>query len=600
MAQSFRIETLDRSGRWYLTPGAQAVYDLRIRNDSKGAADCSLVVEDPVSGVNIEPAAFSLGGHEVRTVTVTFASDTPASRSQRVLVSLHSDSDGSLLTTFEQPLVLTGGSDCSVAMAYKGPLLDGDRLRGFEMACSVRSQSEGRSTFRVALTPHPAFSCPALPDLDLDPGQSGEVVVPIGWDRDVKDALGWNHPAILEIAVAVSNGRRTSRMRWELIEAKLESHLRRVAAGGNGKAVAPAGRSQAAAARAVATAPSPALLYLLNGCVEQLMLAAPVLAAPMMLPGTAAPSQPADVVAPAQPAFIPTTPVSAKPPKLTPYTPTRWNGADAPVTPAAAAPAAAAPAGATPATAPATPPTPVMPAHVVRERQIEQLRRNHPVPAALLIGGLALVALVVAAVFGFKSSVQQSPSTTRVTVAAPAVAIDTHQRLAQPALLAAATSIRSVTHAKPAARPIAHQATAAVAPVAATPAPATAVAATARPAAPRRVALAPAPRHAFPHIKLYQPESGPVVALGEIQAYYGPRGRAVQVYWGAAEQASAKVQLIDDHGAVVSSAAVRGARQYALLYLPRRFHGALTVQVSSIGRMGERVANTASLPPFGG
>jgi len=94
LAQAFRIETLDRSGRWYLTPGARSIYDLRIRNDSKNAVDCSLVVEDPATGVSVEPNAFALRGHEVRTVTVTFASDATSVRSHRVLLSLHADDDG--------------------------------------------------------------------------------------------------------------------------------------------------------------------------------------------------------------------------------------------------------------------------------------------------------------------------------------------------------------------------------------------------------------------------------------------------------------------------------------------------------------------------
>jgi hypothetical protein len=89
------------------------------------------------------------------------------------------------------------------------------------------------------------------------------------------------------------------------------------------------------------------------------------------------------------------------------------------------------------------------------------------------------------------------------------------------------------------------------------------------------------------------------VALGGIEAYYGPRGRAVRVIWSAAEQASANVQLIDNRGMTVNSTSVRGGRQSVIMYLPRGYRGALTVQVSSVGRLGERVAETTSLPPFG-
>ena len=128
MSQAFRIETLDRSGRWYLSPGARSIYDLRIRNDSKNAVECSLVVDEPA-------------------------------------------------------IVVTGGTDCSVAVAYRDVIVEAGEVRGFEVACSVRSQSEATSTFQVSLSEHPALSVPALPPISLDPGQVGEMVIPIQWNR---------------------------------------------------------------------------------------------------------------------------------------------------------------------------------------------------------------------------------------------------------------------------------------------------------------------------------------------------------------------------------------------------------------------------------
>jgi len=799
LAQSFRIETLDRSGRWYLTPGARSIYDLRIRNDSKNAVDCSLVVEDPATGVSVEPNAFALRGHEVRTVTVTFASDATSVRSHRVLLSLHADDDGRLLATFEHPLVATGGTDCSVAMALKGAIVEAGELRGFEMTCSVRSQSEARSEFQVSLSPHPSFAIPELPALALEPGQVGEVVIPIRWDRSAKDNNGWNHPAIFELAVPVSNGRRTSRMRWELIEGKLEPFIKNGAASANGPAVAPhaavkpepapapaspaevivapaaktgtvtpipapatkAPAAAAASATAMQTAstaaaqPSqskvsapPVAPLMLNGFAERLMLAAPVDAKPAAVPtvngagatgrvevikkvevaelslfpvngkhedvaqktapasnpkptppspatpaAQTAPKQSASVPKPAprtevksleevpaaaasatptvQPALAPQwkivsaaeslaasaaqaksaaapqAPVaqaqvarpplpasaaipapavpppatdqhaatqtasqaapSGPPPKLTPYAATKWDVAGEVIAPAQSArptPAAAkvSVAPENPADAPLAPTTvQTSLSRAARERYtIEALAERRPRPG-LLIGGLAAVAIVVG-IFIFKPSPQtQAPSTTPV-VAAPSVVAVNPPNTVKPAVVHPRAAVKPSVTTKPSVKVAATSAPAATSKPA-TPRPATAAPATPKPAAqtPPVVVtrLRPAPRHVARYGKLYQPESGSVVALGGIEAFYGPRGRAVRVIWSSAEQASASVSLIDDRGTTVNSVSVRGGRQSAILYLPRGYRGGLTVQVSSIGRLGERVAQTTSLPPFG-
>jgi len=999
LAQAFRIETLDRSGRWYLTPGSRSIYDLRIRNDSKNAVDCTLVVEDPTTGVTVEPSSFSLRGHEVRTVTVTFAPDATSVRAHSVLLSLHSDADGATLATFEHPLVVTGGTDCSVAVAYKDAIVEAGELRGFEVACSVRCQSEATSTFQVSFAPHPALSIPSLPPISLEPGQLGEMVIPIRWNRDAKDESGWNHPTLLEVAVPVSNGRRTSRVRWESIELKLEPFLKSkdtpsmsvtVSDGPSSAAPAPSApeqitesktpeaaqvhetpkaATQAAAEPTVAQAPAatqpapaptgatstvaqpaptpvaaptpvttlptapvmPAAAaasieppkmtpgptpakppssapvqekksstaiatpaaqpLMLNGHVQLLMLAAPAdvkpaaapyvngapvssrvdvvkpsaamdataptaeaielplfpgivgpqvastngkheaatkapqptappaaivqpppatpaaqpqAASPSAAPSIAAPqpiakettppqavqpqpvppqasaptvqtapverakneptpatligrvtptsvpadqpkiepasatpvgrpepkpaptdqpkiepvaatpigrptptSVPADQpkaapaaaatqsvqpapaeqakVAPAAAATPPVQPAPAEQPKvapaaaatpsvqpvpaeqpktppaikwtvrpatidepkaaapttapapasptvtsagsttpppavdkttpstqhtptvpattpatkLTPYAPARWDASADAVVPAASVPVAkpeipAAPQAQAPLVAP--------PARIIRERQaVEPVRTGRPMPAGLVIGALAVAALVVAGVLIFKPNTPtQAPATTPVAVAPPVVASST-----QPASHVQHTVAHQAQKPKVVAVAPTPHATATAAPTAtpkpATPKPATPAPATPKPAAQKVVAWhqQAAPRHISRYGQLYQPATGSVVALGGIEAYYGPRGRAVRVLWGAAEQASASVQLIDEHGTTVSSGSVRGSRTSLLLYLPKGFRGPLTVQVSSIGRLGERVAQTTSLSAFG-
>jgi hypothetical protein len=230
-------------------------------------------------------------------------------------------------------------------------------------------------------------------------------------------------------------------------------------------------------------------------------------------------------------------------------------------------------------------------------------------PVGLTIGALAGAAVVVGGLLIFKSNAPLvPPSTAPVSVATPVVAENAIGRSNGQRATAAQLAV------KPNPLKVKPKVMTSAAPrsnvTAATPHPTSAPAATSKPAALQQaaarkpivrttVAAHPSPpKHVARYGKLYQPESGSVVALGGIEAFYGPRGRAVRVYWNGSDQASAVVQLVDDRGATVNSVRVRGARQSALLYLPRGYRGALTVQVSSVGRLGERVAQTTSLPPF--
>jgi hypothetical protein len=314
---------------------------------------------------------------------------------------------------------------------------------------------------------------------------------------------------------------------------------------------------------------------------------------PPQVSAAAPPASPAQTTTPASPAQ-PSSATTPAPAKLTPYAPSKWNGkneADVSIS------------------------TPVVmehpvPAKVIRERQlVDSAPRQRAAPAGFIIGGLALVALVVAGILFKPTSTTQSPSTSAVSVATPVLAVNSapatqHVQHTRPVTLhkqptvVQATAPAKVQAATPTPHPVASVAPTAT-PRAATPPP-TAAPATPKPAAQKAIPTwqtqAPAPVH---HPRPAQAESGSVVALGGIEAYYGPRGRAVRVLWSADAQASASVQLIDDRGTTVNTASVRGGRQSVLMYLPKGYRGGVTVQVSSIGKLGERVAQTTSLPAFG-
>lgn len=660
MAQTCSIETLDRSGRWYFTPGAKSIYDLRIRNNANNPLECSLILEDPPSGATVAPPSFTLRGLEVRTVTVTFAADATVPRTQRVLLSLR-DAAGAVLATFEHPLIITGGSDCTISLAWKDALVDAGEVRGFELTCSVRSQSDGPTSFPLTFTPHASLAFPTLAPVTLDPGESAELTIPVRWDRTIKDDNGANHPSLLEIGVPVSNGRRTSRIRWDAIETQLQPFVwnpvlaaAKTAPGRNGDS-----KLSVAAAREHAAQPAQA------APAEPAQAAAPAQAA---MPVQAAASTQAQASASAPPADQPTTQAAVPPPATNATNGTAAAKVSSAGNGASAVPAPAPPMlnGHVPVTQlPAAPPEPDVPVELplfaaapqpapappADDKAVQELAaaaaafaaslapaetgftaparrenavthidsgptprvriapvRRRKVPAGFAIAGLAAVALAVAAVLFRPWNLQSAPSVSPVVVNTPVAAANTAAPL--PPLSAAHAPIRAVS-AKAATRPtpLTRAASAAPAPTraVATPAPTQAATPVARAsAAPvsTPIAAAPAPqlrpRFARPFRRSrFAAPAGAIVAVGGLEAHYGAAGRAVRVNWSAAAQTTANVQLLDNHGTTVNSITVRGYRQTVLLYLPPRYRGSVTVQLTSTGRLGERVAQTAFLPPFG-
>lgn len=247
---------------------------------------------------------------------------------------------------------------------------------------------------------------------------------------------------------------------------------------------------------------------------------------------------------------------------------------------------------------------------VIRERQvIESSQRKRGIPAGFFIGGLAVVALAVAAVLFKPTTPTQSQSTTPVSVATPVLAVASampavqHIQHAQPVVVHKQPAIAKASPRPKAAAPTPHPTPTlapTITPRPATPAP-TPAPATPKPAAhqPAPIAHTAAPAPVVHRPRPAQPQASSVVALGGIEAYYGPRGRTIRVLWSADAQASASVQLINDKGTTVNTVSVRGGRQSVLMYLPKGYRGGVTIQVSSIGKLGERVAQTTSLPAFG-
>jgi hypothetical protein len=88
-----------------------------------------------------------------------------------------------------------------------------------------------------------------------------------------------------------------------------------------------------------------------------------------------------------------------------------------------------------------------------------------------------------------------------------------------------------------------------------------------------------------------------VVELNDVAVAFTSGGRAVSVAWTGTAQASATVELLDYAGKIIASRTVRGDRSTATVRLPARYHGSVSVQVIANGYHGERVVQSAYLPP---
>ncbi len=307
MATNLTIECADRSVRWYLTPGQSSRYEIIVINKSGDErVECTMSLDEPPGGGTFEPASFTLRPRERKTVALTFAESTTVPRDQIALISVR-DPSGDVIASLERGLISAGGTDCTIALAWKEPILDGDAVRGFVVSCAIKSLSATGGQFALQFTPHPSLEFVDVAPIRMEPGQTQTVAVPILWKRAVKDAQGNNHPHVVEIGVAVSQGKRTGRLPWDTIDSKLASFVAKTEAAA---AAANAATERAAAERAAAE-----------------YAAAVNVAAANVAASNAAAAPPADEAAQAPqnesqlpPSSTPTLPAVSSPPTIAPPT----------------------------------------------------------------------------------------------------------------------------------------------------------------------------------------------------------------------------------------------------------------------------------------
>jgi hypothetical protein len=217
MAKNLTVDSSDKSVRWYITPGTASTYDLQVHNDTDRAVLCRVTVASHLETASVKPGSLTLQAHETRTVAVTFGADAQLPRDRKAVIMVK-DAAGQTLSTIERELVSGASTDATLVLSWKEPILEEGALRGFILYCNIRSLSGTADDFTPDFTPHPALTYPKHEPVWLEPGATAMLELPIRWDRAKRDNEGWNHPRAIEASVAVSQGRRSTRMVWDVVQ----------------------------------------------------------------------------------------------------------------------------------------------------------------------------------------------------------------------------------------------------------------------------------------------------------------------------------------------------------------------------------------------
>jgi hypothetical protein len=217
MAKNLTVDSADKSVRWYITPGTASTYDLQVHNDTDRAVLCRVTVASHPETASVKPGSLTLQAHETRTVAVTFGADAQLPRDRKALITIK-DAAGQTLSTIERELVSGASTDATLVLSWKEPIIEEGALRGFILFCNIRSLSGTADDFTPDFTPHPALTFPKHEPVWLEPGATAMLELPIRWDRAKRDNEGWNHPRAIEASVAVSQGRRSTRMVWDVVQ----------------------------------------------------------------------------------------------------------------------------------------------------------------------------------------------------------------------------------------------------------------------------------------------------------------------------------------------------------------------------------------------
>ena len=309
MATNLTVDSADNSSRWYITPGKTSAYDLQVHNDTDRAVLCRVTLASHPDTGSVKPSSLTLQARETRIVSVTFGPTAELPRDRKAVV-LVKDAAGQVLRTIERDLVSGASTDATVDLSWKAPIVEDGKLCGFVLLCNIRSLSGSADEFTPEFAPHAALVFPQLSQVWLEPGDTARLELPIRWNRSSRDAEGWNHPRAIEASVAVSQGRRSGRLSWDVVQRTISDMLDRSDRSPvvERKAAAPSFAS-ASAATPAKTSPPPPLTAVPNKPVA-VVPEKPVAPVPEKVVA-AAPDKPIAAAVPEKLVAVPDTPAAS-------------------------------------------------------------------------------------------------------------------------------------------------------------------------------------------------------------------------------------------------------------------------------------------------
>ena len=538
MSSNLVITAADATGRWYILPGTANSYELTVANESDHAVLCKLTLDEPTDAGGVTPSSLTLKGGESRIVAVGFKQEWLTLRDRKAVVTAR-DAAGTVLATFVHDLIAATATDCSVSLAWKDEITGDGQLRGFILACTVRSISSMPGVFEAEYTQHPSLRFPDKQRVTLGPGEGATFDVPVIWNRSARDNEGWNHPRSIEVSVPVTHGRRSASAPWDLVQHHIEPYL------------TDADKSPVIVRRP----PPPQFTQPGGGAPAVSPLAPPVAEPPPVFSGSHSErieqaELEAGVVAGHRSA-------SAVPSAQPPYQP-----------------------GAQPPPQQGQPHPPALSA----DRETIAVSPGTLLLIALAVGALAIAILWIMRMPSGTSAVTTEPVPRASALLSSKTPVANRKRKVPP---------KKAAHASPSPAIATQQSSAAQS---TTVAPSQSSSGAATPAAAPQPRSRPAQTQRASAAPVSPVDRAALVQLNGVGAEYMRGGRQVHVFWDSYAQARALVQVLDARSTLVASAVV-GRREAALLSLPRNFRGDVYIQVTAIGYDGTRVVGTTSLGP---
>jgi hypothetical protein len=207
---------------WAISPGAQTVFALRVRNETEEGHEVAVVVEEPSNWAWVEPRRLSLGPGEEKDLQVVFApqSDSRLAAGTHTAIIRVRDFEGVIFAEYARPYTVAERQELSMTAGLRGPLLSFGMAEGFVVHCQLVNRGNVDVTVTPAGDNHPTLSFSKRTVLVPFQGEVG-FDVEVRWQPTRRD----DHPEAVTLRARYQGGEASASVPWERIEAALEPFM---------------------------------------------------------------------------------------------------------------------------------------------------------------------------------------------------------------------------------------------------------------------------------------------------------------------------------------------------------------------------------------